>query len=656
MDLSIVIVNYNVRYFLEQCLQSVFQAASSLRMEVLVVDNHSVDASTAMVREKFPNVRLICNKENLGFSKACNQGIQASSGRYVLLLNPDTVVEHDTLLKVVHFMDKHPQAGALGVKMLDGQGNFLPESKRGLPTPSTAFFKIFGLSALFPKSRLFGKYHLGYLDADQTHEVEVLSGAFMLLRREALNKTGLLDEAFFMYGEDIDLSYRMTRAGFRVYYFPEARIIHYKGESTKKSSVNYVLVFYKAMLIFARKHFSQGRYHLLSVLIRLAVYFRAMLALASRFLQAAFWPLADALLIYTGFHFIRDYWEKQVLMAGHPYYPPEFMLVFVPAMIACWLVSVYLNGGYDTPLRMFRIFRGIGLGTVFILVVYALLPLEWRFSRGLILLGGAWALIAMLGVRWLSLFAFGRQSILAQGMKKRVAVVGEPQEAKRIHAWLKQSGHIDFLGTVSSAENQGDALPDYLGNLSQLREIVDVYRIDELVFCAASLPSQHIIDQMTRLNRPQLHFKIAPADSLFLVGSNSIDLFEDAFSFELNTINRPANRRLKRSMDLLLSFFILLGLPLHLLLVNRPKGLLKNLLGVLKGSLTWVGYHPGGQVHGLPSISRGVLSPADAIPHKSWDNDSLYSLNKWYAKDYKPMQDARLFFKGYQQLGRSLTV
>ena len=203
MKLSVIIVNYNVEHFLEQCLHSVRKAAKNLAVEIFVVDNNSVDASLKMVREKFPEVILIANKKNTGFSYANNQAMRQAKGEYVLLLNPDTVVEEDTFEKVVQFMDEHPDAGGLGVKMLDGKGNFLPESKRGLPTPLVAFCKIFGLARLFPRSRLFGRYHLGFLDKDQTHEIEILSGAFMLMRKTALDKVGLLDEAFFMYGEEI---------------------------------------------------------------------------------------------------------------------------------------------------------------------------------------------------------------------------------------------------------------------------------------------------------------------------------------------------------------------------------------------------------------------------------------------------------------------
>ena len=255
MKLSVIVVNYNVEYFLEQCLHSVETALQGIDSEVFVVDNHSVDGSVRMLNKKFPEVKLIVNTENVGFAKANNQAIHQAKGEYILLLNPDTLVESDTFAKTIAFMDQTPQAGGLGVKMVNGEGKFLPESKLSLPFPYVSFYNIFGLSKLFKKSRRFGKYHLTYLDPNEIHEVEVLSGAFMLLRKSMLDNIGYLDEDYFMYGEDIDLSYRITQAGFKNYYYPKTRIIHYKGESTKKSSINYVIVFYKAMQIFAKKHF-----------------------------------------------------------------------------------------------------------------------------------------------------------------------------------------------------------------------------------------------------------------------------------------------------------------------------------------------------------------------------------------------------------------
>jgi len=257
LELSIIIVNYNVKHFLEQCLKSVYKALNGIEAEIIVVDNNSVDGSLNLIREKFNEVILVSNKKNSGFSVANNQGIKMAKGNNILLLNPDTIVQEDTFIKCLEFLDNHKDAGALGVKMYDGNGRFLPESKRGLPTPIVAFYKIFGLAYLFPQSKVFGNYHLGFLSKNKDHKVDILSGAFMMIKKEVLEKVGLLDEAFFMYGEDIDLSYRIKKAGYETSYFSQTNIIHYKGESTKKSSINYVFVFYRAMVIFAEKHFSK---------------------------------------------------------------------------------------------------------------------------------------------------------------------------------------------------------------------------------------------------------------------------------------------------------------------------------------------------------------------------------------------------------------
>jgi GT2 family glycosyltransferase len=213
VKLSIVIVNYNVKHFLGQCLISVERAIKNINAEVFVVDNASTDGSCEMVKESFGWVKLIASQTNLGFSTGNNLAIKQATGEYVLLLNPDTVVAEDTFEKCIAFMDTQPGAGALGVRMIDGKGNFLPESKRGLPTPSVAFYKTFGLSKIFSKSKTFNRYHLGFLPEFETNEVEILSGAFMFIRKKVLDEIGLLDETFFMYGEDIDLSYRIIKAG-----------------------------------------------------------------------------------------------------------------------------------------------------------------------------------------------------------------------------------------------------------------------------------------------------------------------------------------------------------------------------------------------------------------------------------------------------------
>jgi len=520
MKLSIIIVNYNVRYFLEQCLHSVQNACKGLEAEVFVVDNSSVDGSVKMVREKFPEVNLIENKENLGFSSANNQAMKKANGEYILLLNPDTLVEDDTLRKVVGFMDEHSDAGGLGVKMIDGKGKFLPESKRALPTPIVSFYKIFGLSSLFPRSRIFSQYHLGYLDKDKVHEIDVLAGAFMLLRKKVLDEVGLLDESFFMYGEDIDLSYRITRAGYKNYYYPGTRIIHYKGESTKKSSLNYVFMFYNAMIIFARKHFSKENARSFSIMIHSAIYLRAFFSIMTRFANRIFLPLLDALMIFAGMFFITSYWEKSFIFPGGGHYPPEFMLIAVPLYIIIWLISVYVSGGYDQPIRLTKVFQGMLVGTVLILLLYSLLSENYRFSRALILFGAIWGLIVMLAERLFLHFSRMHGFQLNTNKNKKFVIIGEIDESERVADLLQKTGmNPAFVGLVSYLPHKGNA-NGFIGNLEQIKDIIIIHKIDEVIFCAKDVPAQVIIDKMSELKDAQVDYKIAPPESLSIIGSN----------------------------------------------------------------------------------------------------------------------------------------
>lgn len=284
LKLSVIIVNYNVKYYLDQCIRSVLRAFEEMNTpaEIIVVDNHSADGSVDYLEQRypqklFPMVRFVRSAHNLGFARANNIAIRQSKGEYVLLLNPDTIVGEDALKASVDFMDAHEDAGAVGVRMLGAQGRRAMESRRGLPTPMVSFFKMLGFCNRWPHHRLFGKYYMGYLPWDEPCQIEVVSGAYCMLRRKALDEVGLLDEDFFMYGEDIDLSYRVLKGGYHNYYLP-VDILHYKGESTQKSSFRYVHVFYEAMLIFFRKHYS-GMTFLLSLPIKTAIYAKALMAL-----------------------------------------------------------------------------------------------------------------------------------------------------------------------------------------------------------------------------------------------------------------------------------------------------------------------------------------------------------------------------------------
>ncbi|WP_197748845.1 glycosyltransferase family 2 protein [Hymenobacter sp. BT18] len=688
VKLSVIIVNYNVCYFLEQALLSVRRAVEKLGqpVEVFVVDNNSVDGSVAMVRARFPEVILIENHDNPGFSKANNQALRVARGEYVLLLNPDTVVEEDTFRLCCAFMDAHPRAGGLGVKMLDGQGKFLPESKRGLPTPWVAFYKIFGLAKLFPKSRRFGRYHLGYLDKDQTHEIEVLSGAFMLMRAATLEQVGLLDEDYFMYGEDIDLSYRITQGGWQNFYFPGTRIIHYKGESTKRTSVNYVFVFYRAMVIFARKHFAPERAGIFSLLINLAIWLRAGAAVAQRLASQAAPVLLDAGLLYGGMYFLKTYWEHNHKYVRVPY-PEKYMLVAVPVYVAVWLVSAFFSGAYDQPTKARRIVRGVFLGTLLISAVSNFLD-AWRFSKALIVLGGVWAVAALILRRLATNFLRYRTFSLTTQQPKNVGIVGSFEESQRVRQLLEHAavpvrviGYIEpnrpvgtgkayragveygayaasaasgtrAAATLTAPDTLDAPVDDLLGEVRQLEDIIRIYGLNELIFCGRDLTASQIIGLMVSVpQQPPVAYKILPQDSEYIIGSSGKDSPGDYYALDI-TLNlfRPQQVRNKRVVDFVSSLGFLVLAPLLLWGQKHRGGFLRNCLRVLSGSRTWVGLRYAAAPRRL---ARAILSPADAVQAAApLTGATRRRLELLYAKDYETSTDIRLLLRGFRELGR----
>jgi GT2 family glycosyltransferase len=651
MKLSVVIVNYNVEHFLEQCLKSVFKAMEGIEGEVFVVDNHSVDGSVEMVREKFPEAHLIANQQNTGFSKANNQAIELSKGQYVLLLNPDTVVEEDTFKTCVEFMDAHPDAGACGVKLIDGKGNYLPESKRGLPTPEVAFYKIFGFSSIFPKSKKFGKYHLGYLDPESTHVIEVLSGAFMFIRKDALDISGNLDEAFFMYGEDIDLSYRITKAGYKIFYHPQTRVIHYRGESTKKSSINYVFVFYQAMIIFAKKHFSPGNAQAFSFLINLAVYLRAGFSILKRIASSAWLPILDTSLFFGGMFILKTYWAQK----SGIYYPYSFMWIAVPLYIIAWISSMWVNGSYEKPLRSGSAVRGVLTGTVIILLVYALLPETYRYSRFLTLVGAAWAALSASGIRTVINLISYKTIFPERRELKRILLVGCMEEASRIKALINQSPvKTAYIGIVNPLD-QETVPKGFAGNIGRLKEMVEIFGINELIFCGKDLSSSEIMNQMMRINHPELEYKIAPPESLFIIGSNSIQTSGELYVIGLNSIDRPLNRRKKRALDIFFSLFLLVFFPL-LFVTKSPIQSFVNAIKCLVGKFTWVGYSSSKGSEALPKLRKGIFNPLDPFCKLGFDELTEIQTNILYAKDYRVSNDLSIIYQSFRSIGRKISM
>ncbi|PLX22704.1 MAG: glycosyl transferase family 2 [Salinivirgaceae bacterium] len=645
MKLSVIIVNYNVLHFLRQCLQSVENATKNISAEIFVVDNNSVDGSVAMVRDEFPNVILIDNKDNVGFSKANNQAIKQARGEYLLLLNPDTVVEEGTFTKVVAFMDEHEDAGGLGVKMIDGNGRFLPESKRGLPTPMVAFYKIAGLSTLFPNSKRFGKYHLKYLDKEKVHEVDVLSGAFMLLRKSIIDKIGGLDETFFMYGEDIDLSYRITQAGYKNYYFPDTTIIHYKGESTKKDSINYVVVFYNAMIIFAKKHFAKKYASFFSFMIKMAIMFSAALAIGKRILHRLFYPVVDFAMVWLGFWVITPIWEKYQFGATG-WFPDYYLSLAVPVYALVWIIALVYSGAYDKPFRLQNTFKGVGWGVLLLLIIYALLPEHYRFSRVMLILGAVWSAFVLPLLR--VVYNNTRISSSARDSKKYSLVVGDESDIAQLEKILAIEKFNEIIGHVSASESSQSGA---LGNLNNIDEVVRVNKVSEVIFSALHLSARDIIRLMIRLGKPGIKFKIVSPDGISVIGSSTIHSLDDLYSVEVNTIVKPDNQRFKRTFDFGFAIFTLILFPVIILTVKSKSKLLRNIWQVLIGRKSWVGFAQTSKIHELPAIRKGVLNPSMLQKDKNLNEDMLQRLNMIYAKDYRVINDLAIVFRLWKQLG-----
>jgi O-antigen biosynthesis protein len=598
-------------------------------VEVFVVDNNSVDDSNEVVLRKFPQAILIANQENLGFSKANNQAMRLAKGEYILLLNPDTVVQESTFEKVMKFMDAHPDAGGLGVHMVDGNGQFLPESKRGLPTPAVSFYKIFGISRIFKKSARFNKYHLGHLSKNATHEVDILSGAFMLMRKSLLDKIGLLDEAFFMYGEDIDLSWRIIQAGYKNYYFHDTTIIHYKGESTKKGSLNYVYVFYNAMVIFAQKHFSQKNARVFSWCINLAIWLRALVAVAVRFVKGLALPLWDIVVLFGCWELARFAYAS----SRDKIYQDTLVVPLMLFFCLIWTVALFFGGGYDKPYRPMKTVRPVVMGAALIFIFYSLLPENMRFSRALIVIGtvialAVFALHRMLLRRW-----------LAKGgeLSEITGIMGHADEVNRVQKMFIGEATEGTVVTIAPA-----------CSLERLRDYITIHKLGRLVFCARDVSSSQIIGFMTAVSDLQIEMKIAPPESLFMIGSNSIEKSGDIAILDVNSITLPQNKRIKLLVDTILSMVSLIVWPLCFWMVKNPVGWLKNSCSVLLGRRTWVG--PDVRLIESDKLAKMYIKPAVIHPSmgmglEKLSQEALVKINTLYIKDYNPWRDLRLMWK-----------
>lgn len=434
-DVSVIIVNYNVKDLVDNCITSVYKAnAGKYNIEVFFVDNNSIDGSPEFISRKYPEVITILNDKNIGFSKANNLALKRAKGKYLLILNPDTVLEEGTFDKLIDFCEKYGDAGAVTSKLILANGKLDSACRRSFPTPSVAIPRILGLSKLFPKSRHFAKYNLTYLDENNLSEVDAICGAFMFIPKSVLDKTGFFDEDYFMYGEDLDLCFRIKKSGYKIYYFPEVTTIHFKGESTRKTNLSYVNNFYGAMKIFVRKNFT-GAPRILSVLLQTGIYGRSVVSYVKRFFKYIIFPFTDIILLYLSF-------ILSVKIRFDIFPNPGYMFI-ISVYILVWFILLSLLGLYTKRnfLSIKKTFNAVIVG-FFVNSSITYFFKEYAFSRGVILSSTVFALMFL--ILWRSVIRlyifFVSKNILLK--KINLLVVGKEKMSQNVEDKLNSKYNI----------------------------------------------------------------------------------------------------------------------------------------------------------------------------------------------------------------------
>lgn len=647
MKVSVIIVNYNVKYFIEVCLHSVLRAAAGMTAEVIVVDNNSTDGSCDFIRQRFPTVVLIENRDNKGFSKANNQAVAIAKGEYILFLNPDTVMPEHFLRETIAYMDAHPEAGGLGPRLIDGKGQFAPDSKKSFPSLSVAIFKTTGINKIFSKSAYINKYYAVHIGERETAEVDVLSGCCMLIRRKAMDEAGgPFDEDYFMYCEDVDLSYRIQKAGYKNIYYPQVDLIHYKGESTRKMTLSYVRIFNEALVTFVKKHYTSGQARLFILFINAGIVLRAILGTVKRLLKVLHMPLFDALILLLALYGIKEFWVREVKNIA-PIALPVVYATF-PAYISLWLLSLYFNGAYDQPYRPLKVMRGMLFGTIVILAYYGLLPPEYRYSRAIIIFTGVAGTAVLLGLHEL-LYRMGILRFIPYDTLPRKAVIVADEKAYADTAnVLRQVNYApELTGRVAPGQNATNAL----AGLPDMKRLLYVTGVNEVIFCINGLTYSQVFERMQECGAAY-EYKIHLPGGQSFVGSNS-----SATSGDLYTIDRRYNLadfsqlRNKRMVDIFLALFFIGMFPMSLLLVKKPGVFFARCFSVLFGKKTWVGYAKGVNTQYLPSIREGIMPPCNILPGYEPADGVKENINTEYARQYSAGTDFSLIMRNFRYLG-----
>jgi O-antigen biosynthesis protein len=651
LDISIIIVNYNVKEFLQNLLHSISKSSDKISREIIVIDNASNDGSPEFLNEKFPYVDLVVNNSNLGFSKANNIGINRAKGKYILLLNPDTLVSEDTFEKMIDFFEHNPRVGLAGCKILNPDGTLQLACRRSFPGPWTSFCKVTGLSNLFPQSKLFARYNLTYLDPNQTYEVDAISGSFMMFRKELFDKIGGLDEKFFMYGEDLDFCYRTQKAGYKVYYVHSTQIIHYKGESTKRSGLDETKIFYNAMHLFVQKHLSGS--FLVGIILQSAILIRKLFAFWGKRLHSLLFIILDFIFYnLTLFCSEKIYILLKPKWSGFPSFSLPIMYT-VPALIHI-AISAFI-GNYKRKEITFLKNYGAVIISFFIVASLSFLFKEFAFSRGVIVLTYFSLFFSLTFWRICTKLFLNLSHSQNDSLQRRTLVVGTNPNSVAIAAKLKLKHTVlrNVIGLISTTNKElGNDLDGFkvLGSIENINKVIIDKKINEVIFSSSELSYNQIMSIVSKNHTENIDYKLIGSNLDFLVGKTSVTLLDDTPIIELNyNIASPLIKIIKRIFDISLSLAVLFFIYPFIYLItivskkrNDFRNFILKIPSVLIGKLSFVG--PGENLNHseLYLGKKGLTGLWFIEDNEGQDSDKL---NIYYAKNQNIWLDLEILGK-----------
>lgn len=644
-DVSIVIVNYNVRDFLKDCLESIRAAVGGLAVETIVVDNDSADGSVEFLTPLFPEVQFVALDENLGFGKANNLGFDMAKGRYVLCLNPDTLLSEDTLTTLVSYMDANTNVGLAGCKLLNEDGTLQLACRRGFPRPWVAFTRIFGLQSLFPKARAFAQYNQTFLPEDETNPVDAVSGAFMFMRKDVLEEVQGFDPAFFMYGEDLDLCYRITQAGYKVMYVPGTTVIHFKGESTRRSSLNRIKVFYSAMEIFAAKHFGKSRLFLL--FIRLGIVARALIAYAATYAKQMFLVLGDSFLGVAALSFATLY--RTGYFRGFPEWVYPWILIVMGLLVP---ISLWFAGEYSPSRRPSLRNVLIGwLGLFFVLSTFTYFVPEFAFSRVVLTMTVAGGIVGSSLLRIALSVVSKTHGVDAD---KRIVFLGNNRMSESISQQLEkvEARNATVVGVIAiNSLEVAEQRMTVVGRVESLSNIIAEHHIDEVIVTDKTL---------SRVQLMQFIAQAAGSNTKFSFADQYDDVVVERILQGVTGERRPEfnlsqlrYRAQKRVVDISTSVLLLtIGLPVVYLASSTATVSVSKLWSVLRGKRSLFGLYPTDDTV-APLGKIGLLGLAHINNPEQLSQQAIRNLNDYYARHYSLALDFEILVKYFLRKKRN---